>query len=236
MDLGGFRGKNPLFPSGKWKNNSFLLKQDVLDGSTYDRAANSAMDIKNKTGTNVDGNYWIKFSNGVAYQIYCLMSSGGGGWMNVNRSFGPYSAAIFDAYTGSGSRVMVDGGDFHDSTVRFVGPYSNHNQSAECGNCSGSNCPSRIQVDGNLLTEKNITEMRMQGRVSQVGQQACPYFATPSVSTNVAGTTYTACGGTYSMGFVDVYGPRTNNYIAYAYIACGSPASLTARIEGLYVR
>jgi hypothetical protein len=233
---GGVRGKNPLFPSGKWRINDIFMRSDILDGSSPEKAAPSAKYIKEKTGTNVDGNYWIRFPNGSAYQIYCLMSSGGGGWMNINTTFGQYGDAIFNASTGAGSRNMLSGGTSNDSTVRFVGPYVNHNQSVECGNCSGANCPSRIQVNSTVLSAFSITEYRMQGRVSSVGQQSCPYFAVPSVSVNVAGTTYTACGGTYSMGFVDTYGSRTNDYIAYAWIACGNPASLTARIEGLYVR
>ncbi len=54
-----------------------------LDGSTSDRAAPSALYIKNQTGTNTNGIYWINLPIVGATQVYCIMDSvvDGGGWM-----------------------------------------------------------------------------------------------------------------------------------------------------------
>jgi hypothetical protein len=54
-----------------------------FNGSTSDRAAPSALYIKNLTGTNTNGVYWINLPTVGATQIYCIMDSAvdGGGWM-----------------------------------------------------------------------------------------------------------------------------------------------------------
>lgn len=206
-------------------------------GSSQFNPASSARQIRDITGTTTDGLYWIQFPNGVAYEVYCLMSSGGGGWMSINTNFGSYSNAIFNASTGSGSANMVGSVTGSAANV-FVGPYVTHNQAAQCGNCSGSNCPSRIGINSSIVSEMGITEFRMHGRVSSTANySSCPYFATPIVTTNVAGTKYSGCAINADMGpFIDVIGPSNSNYIVYAWSACGTPSPFTARVEGLYVR
>lgn len=64
-------------------------------GLTSQCAANSAMEIKRATGTNMDGQYWIKV-NGVPTLTYCIMNSAmsGGGWMLAMK--GKESASTFD--------------------------------------------------------------------------------------------------------------------------------------------
>ena len=54
-----------------------------LDGSTAAQAAPSATYIKNLTGTNTNGVYWINLPTVGATQTYCIMDSSvaGGGWM-----------------------------------------------------------------------------------------------------------------------------------------------------------
>jgi hypothetical protein len=54
-----------------------------FDGSTSERAAPSALYIKNLTGTNTNGVYWINLPTVGATQVYCIMDTAidGGGWM-----------------------------------------------------------------------------------------------------------------------------------------------------------
>ena len=61
----------------------YMHFDDKLDGSTSVRAAPSAMYIKNRTGTNTNGVYWINLPTVGATQIFCIMDSAvdGGGWM-----------------------------------------------------------------------------------------------------------------------------------------------------------
>jgi hypothetical protein len=56
----------------------------VLDGSAPEKAATSALAIKNLTGTTTNGYYWIKPTGySVPRYIYCDMSTSGGGWMLI---------------------------------------------------------------------------------------------------------------------------------------------------------
>ena len=54
-----------------------------FDGSTSERAAPSALYIKNLTATNTNGVYWINLPVVGATQVYCIMDTAvdGGGWM-----------------------------------------------------------------------------------------------------------------------------------------------------------
>ncbi len=60
----------------------------LLDGSSAAYAAPSAEYIKNKTGANTDGVYWINLPNVGPTQIYCIMNSAvdGGGWMMMMKA------------------------------------------------------------------------------------------------------------------------------------------------------
>ena len=51
------------------------------DGSSANRAARSALEIKRHYPQKTSGNYWIIDNNGTARQIYCEMETDGGGWM-----------------------------------------------------------------------------------------------------------------------------------------------------------
>jgi hypothetical protein len=62
---------------------SWLNGGVFLDGSSPQRAAKSAQDIKRITGTNVNGIYWINLPTSGPTQTFCIMDSAydGGGWM-----------------------------------------------------------------------------------------------------------------------------------------------------------
>lgn len=79
--------------SGGYKKNFIqrpdeLLSDRFFDGSSAVRAAPSAQYIKNLTGTNSDGVYWINLPVVGPTQIYCLMNSvvDGGGWMMMMKA------------------------------------------------------------------------------------------------------------------------------------------------------
>ena len=59
-----------------------------LDGSSSAKAAPSAQHIKNLTGTNADGVYWINLPTVGPTQVYCIMDSAydGGGWMMIMKA------------------------------------------------------------------------------------------------------------------------------------------------------
>lgn len=66
----------------------------VLDGSAPERAATSALAIKNLTGTTTNGYYWIKPTGySVPRYIYCDMQNNGGGWMLIGWHGGALSGA-----------------------------------------------------------------------------------------------------------------------------------------------
>lgn len=79
--------------SGGYKK-SFVQRADEImtdrffDGSSAVRAAPSAQYIKNLTGTNTDGVYWINLPVVGPTQVYCLMNSAvnGGGWMMMMKA------------------------------------------------------------------------------------------------------------------------------------------------------
>ena len=51
------------------------------DGSSANRAAKSALEIKRHYPQKTSGNYWILDRSGTPRQIYCEMETDGGGWM-----------------------------------------------------------------------------------------------------------------------------------------------------------
>jgi len=62
-----------------------------FDGSSAKRAAPNALHIKNITGTDVNGNYWIRGYNDIPMMVYCDMNgsesgSAVGGWMRFDHS------------------------------------------------------------------------------------------------------------------------------------------------------
>jgi hypothetical protein len=71
-------------PSSALANDPSVLATDggCSLGMAARCAAGSALEIKQATGTNIDGQYWINI-NGTPTLVYCIMNSaqGGGGWM-----------------------------------------------------------------------------------------------------------------------------------------------------------
>lgn len=122
--------------------SSFFWKKD---GSTADRAADSALAIKALTGTTADGFYWIKNRSGVAVQVYCIMQNiEGGGWMLLDST-----NSTFSHFVGSSS---------WSGSTRIV------NFTQNDGGCAGVN-------QYNMTNTLNFTDYRIQvQRVSSIGQ------------------------------------------------------------------
>jgi hypothetical protein len=71
-----------------WSGSAWIVAVGGLDGSTAERAAPSAVFLRNTVGITTNGVYWIKnslMSN--ATQVYCDFSWDGGGWMLVAYGF-----------------------------------------------------------------------------------------------------------------------------------------------------
>ena len=67
-------------------HSALILGAGSGDGSSAVNAGSSAVAIKQRTGTTIDGLYWIKPPNGAAVQVWCDMNTSGGGWMLVART------------------------------------------------------------------------------------------------------------------------------------------------------
>lgn len=66
-------------------------------GISAQTAANSALAIKQATGTNVDGFYWINVPGSGVKEIYCVMDSSidGGGWMLMDSQFRTWNNSTY---------------------------------------------------------------------------------------------------------------------------------------------
>lgn len=119
-----------------------------LDGSSSASAAPSAQHIKTITGTTTSGIYWINVPNLGVSQVYCDMSTDGGGWMMLgyagsttgvgdsnhilfntigtlatNRVYGQLAFSRFDyarAWTGASSSSQVMWRRTNDSNVILI--------------------------------------------------------------------------------------------------------------------
>lgn len=77
-----------------FKSNNFVNSDSGLDpqlGFDQTNPAPSAKYIKQATGTNTNGLYWIDVPNLGARQLYCIMDTraDGGGWMGVTSEISP---------------------------------------------------------------------------------------------------------------------------------------------------
>ena len=110
----------------EFRSPSAWISLGLKDGSSQQLAATSAQEIKDLTGTTVDGAYWIKpVGAGAAFQVHCYMSIENGGWMlalrNTSNELGPFSSGDFLVANWAGwaynSKSQIDALGFNYSTA-----------------------------------------------------------------------------------------------------------------------
>jgi len=81
--IGGYYTGSNYLVSTNYAGSTLSTLTTYFDGSTFERAAPSALYIKNRTGATANGVYWINLPTVGPTQIYCIMDStvDGGGWM-----------------------------------------------------------------------------------------------------------------------------------------------------------
>ena len=116
------------------------------DGSSADRAARSALEIKRHYPQKTSGNYWIIDNNGTARQIYCEMETDGGGWM------------LWHDHNAPGSKISMNialgGSDGSPSSNLARGNYNNYAYytvwiKASQIDATGERLHSFVTLDGN---------------------------------------------------------------------------------------
>ena len=88
------------------------------DGSSANRAARSALEIKRHYPQKTSGNYWIIDNNGTAREIYCEMETDGGGWMLWHDHNAPGSKTSMN--------IALGGSDASPSSNLARGNYNNY--------------------------------------------------------------------------------------------------------------
>ena len=129
---------------------------DFPDGSSYDNAAKSALEIKKHYPNSQTGNYWIYDYNGVPRQIHCEMEIDGGGWM-MWHDHNVSNTSMNEALGGTASSP-------HSGLGR--GNYGNYAyyqvliRASKVGNASREALHTIVQLDhnGNLFRKYNYGE------------------------------------------------------------------------------
>ena len=127
---------------------------DFPDGSSYDNAAKSALEIKKHYPNSQTGNYWIYDYNGVPRQIHCEMEIDGGGWM-MWHDHNVSNTSMNEALGGTASSP-------HSGLGR--GNYGNYAyyqvliRASKVGNASREALHTIVQLDhnGNLFRKYNL--------------------------------------------------------------------------------
>ena len=158
------------------------------DGSSANRAARSALEIKRHYPQKTSGNYWIIDRNGTAREIYCEMETDGGGWM------------LWHDHNAQGSKTSMNdalgGTDSSPSSNLGRGYYNNYAYytvwiKASQIDATGERLHSFVTLDANGAL-KYVADYGADFLYENVGDQYDPtknyYFESASTSEYVGNT------------------------------------------------
>lgn len=124
--------KDWIFTARVSDGNSFVDREFTLplniafDGSTEALAAKSAYAIKVATSTTTNGLYWITMSGGVARQVYCDMSTDGGGWMRIYNGNNTTGVQL-GGQTAMSGNPATGRGKYSDADINYLIQNATHN-------------------------------------------------------------------------------------------------------------
>lgn len=197
-------------------------------------------------GERTNGIYYIRFPNGTAYPILCEFNSGGG-WMNINRSFGQYTTALTTAW-GTGGGDYLSGVPVNDSTTTITTATISNTQN-QLG-CAGDNDAyrSRIIIDSNLKSSFAITRAMfsfyLESRFSSLECGWVGRLDSVTVLSGDADIISKCAGGSSGYGgqtadgtSVKAYGTFSGTNLVMVGTAClsGSPG-IRGRFTGLWIQ
>jgi hypothetical protein len=206
--------------SAKTRNNAKRpdLYQYLLLGAIQTNPGNSATHIKNITGTNTNGYYWIKKNDGTAVNVYCIMDTDGGGWSRLNNSISSISNSQ-SSTSWSGESLIVNFADNNGcagttnhtitGTIPYTEMYIFHYRNSGIGQCQGF---SGAVTSGyytppwiNIASTLQYTSFCTWGSGPHADFTARYYFYKIAGSNSFSTTYTTACGGGSGQATEDIW-------------------------------
>lgn len=223
----------------------------IPDGLTAASAVVSAKQLKIDYPNSPSGVYWVKFADLSTHQILFDMTTDGGGWMNVHKSFGPYASALTSTWGTGGSDFLS--GITGTSNIQFVSANSYNSQSCSYGCGTPTAAESSIYVNKDLYIEKGVTAVRVKGTlisrsggyIDCAGVSRGDFTTVNLISGNqkawgeCSGTgfgAYTSAGDVFDVRLGGFPATPTNNVrVVGGHTACAC-TNVTYRIDGIWIR